>query len=135
MTRAACVLACAVAAGCANPGAPDGRPAVGLWGGTGIRMDISAAGATIEYDCAHGTIDHPIVADRSGRFSVVGTHVREHGGPIRIDEPPPDSHPARYDGELSGSTMQFTVTLLDTNQSVGPFSAALGVTPRLVKCL
>jgi len=133
--RRACILAgCLVLVSCGSPLQPDTRPAPGAWGGAGIRLDVTAVGATIEYDCAHGTIDQPIILDRSGGFSVMGTHVREHGGPIRIDEAP-DRHPARYDGEVSGNVMRFTVTLLDAIQSVGPFSAALGVAPRLVKCL
>lgn len=132
--RAAIALACAAAASCANPGAPDPRPAVGIWGGTGIRLDITASDAAIEYDCAHGTIDQPIVADRAGRFSARGTHVREHGGPIRIDEPP-DRHPATYEGELSGNSLRLAVTLVDTHQTAGTFSATLNGAARLVKCL
>ena len=106
----------------------------GSWGGAGIALEVTAAGATIEYDCAHGTIDEPIVTDRDGRFSAKGAHVREHGGPIRVDEIA-DRHPARYDGEVTGNVMRFTITLLDTQQSFGPFSAARGVVPRLLKCL
>ena len=63
-----------------------------------------------------------------------GTHVREHGGPVRVDETP-DRHPARYDGDVNGTVMRFTVVLIDGDQSLGPFTAALGVAPRLVKCL
>src|SRR5437764_14800124 len=84
---------CLLLAGCNSPIQPDTRPAVGVWGGAGVRIDVSESGAAVEYDCASGTIDQPIVADAHGRFSVRGTHVREHGGPVRVDETP-DRPPA-----------------------------------------
>ena len=119
---------------CDAPAAPDTPVPTGSWGGVGIRLDVTAQGATVEYDCAHGTIDQPLVADREGRFSAAGTHVREHGGPIRVDEPP-DRHPAGYDGTLARTSIHLTVTLLDTQQVIGPFDATRGTAARVVKCL
>jgi len=119
---------------CGGPAAPETPVAAGSWGGTGIRLDVTAQGATIEYDCAHGTIDQPLVADRDGRFSATGVHVREHGGPVRLDEPQ-DRHPAQYEGQLSGTSLRVTITLLDTPQVVGTFNAILGATARVFKCL
>src|SRR2546421_498564 len=101
------------AAACRMPMADDGRIAVGTWGGDHVRLDVSSSGATTEYDCAHGTIDEPIVVDSNGRFSVAGTHTAEHGGPVRSDEPA-DRHPARYDGRVVGDTMEITVTVTDS---------------------
>lgn len=122
-------------AACRTPaGANDGRVDAGAWGGDHIRLDVTADGATTEYDCAHGTIDEPLVLDRNSRFSVAGTHTFEHGGPVRLDEPP-NRHPARYDGRLSGDTLQLTVTVTDTQQGTGTFTVTRGVAPRLVKCL
>ena len=132
--RALLSFACVIFASCENPGAADRPVTTGLWGGVGIRLEVMSQGATIEYDCAHGTIDQPLVADRNGRFSLTGTHVREHGGPIRIDEPV-DRHPARYDGKVRGTSMQISVTLLDSNQAVGTFAATLNGSARIVKCL
>jgi hypothetical protein len=108
--------------------------AAGVWGGTGIRLDVTERGAAIEYDCAHGTIDEPLVVDRAGRISAQGTHVREHGGPIREDEPA-DRHPARYSGQLDRDTLQLTVTLTDTRQELGSFKVTRGSPGRLLKCL
>ena len=119
---------------CGGPTAPETPLATGSWGGVGIRLEITAQGATIDYDCAHGTIDQPLVADREGRFSAAGVHVREHGGPIRLDEPS-DRHPAQYEGQLSGTSVRLTVTLLDTPQVVGTFNAVRGATARVIKCL
>jgi hypothetical protein len=119
---------------CATTSPTEGRIATGVWGGDRLRVDVTPGGATTEYGCAHGTIDEPLAPDRSGRFSAMGTHTFEHGGPIRIDESP-DHHPARYDGVVAGDTLQLTVTLLDTQQSLGGFTVVRGVGARLVKCL
>jgi hypothetical protein len=132
--RMAISAVCLAAACCGGPATPDGMVTTGAWGGVGIRLDVTAQGATIEYDCAHGTIDQPLVTDREGRFSADGTHGREHGGPIRLDEVP-DRHPARYDGQLSGRSMHLTVRLLDTPQMIGAFDATFGAVGRVVKCL
>jgi hypothetical protein len=125
---------CLATACCGAPMAPETSVPLGSWGGPGIRVEVTAQGATLEYDCAHGTVDQPLVADRDGRVSAAGTHVREHGGPIRVDEPA-DRHPAQYDGQLSGSSMSLRVTLLDTRQTIGPFDVVLGGPARLLKCL
>lgn len=117
-----------------GPTEADSPVAAGRWTGVGIQLMVTAQGASIEYDCAHGTIDQPLVADRDGRFSVTGVHVREHGGPIRVDEPS-DRHPARYDGRLAENSMRLTVTLIDLSQSVGTFDLTFGGSGRIVKCL
>jgi hypothetical protein len=129
------VLAAPWLAGCRTPTSADaGRVATGAWGGDHIRLDVTTGGATVEYDCAHGTIDAPIVTDDGGRFSVMGSHTFEHGGPIRVGDPP-DRHPARYDGRVAGDTLRMTVTVTDAPQIIGDFTAVFGAASRLVKCL
>src|SRR6266404_4607647 len=46
--------------------------AVGDWGGRHIRLSVTERGATIEYDCANGTIEEPLLLGRDGRFDVRG---------------------------------------------------------------
>jgi hypothetical protein len=123
-----------MAVACRSPIAGDDRVPPGTWGGTSIRLDVTIQGATIEYDCAHGTIDEPLATDRDGRFTAAGTHVREHGGPIRQDEQP-DRHPARYQGQLTGDSLRLTVTLTDSLQDIGTFMLTRGATGRVFKCL
>jgi hypothetical protein len=119
-------------AGCAvNVTAPD---MVGEWGGEHISISVSLTESTVEYDCAHGTIDGPIAPDHAGKFTLSGTHVREHGGPIREDEMP-DQHPARYSGWSNGDRMTLTVTLLDTGETIGQYELRLGSLGRVLKCL
>lgn len=107
---------------------------LGSWGGAHVSLIVTESGATTEYDCAHGTIDEPLVPDGRGNFDVSGTHIREHGGPIREGEIP-DEHPVRYTGWTDGSNMDLTVSLVDTDERIGTFSLVRGSPARLVKCL
>ena len=106
----------------------------GKWGGEHIGMVVSDSSATLEYDCAHGTIDEPIIPDDEGRFEVIGVHVFEHGGPIRIDEIP-DEHPALYKGHIVGNEMTLILVLTDTDTEIDTFSLTRGVEPLIYKCL
>ncbi len=107
----------------------------GIWGGEHIVLDISSESAAIEYDCAYGTIDEAIVVNNGGTFEAGGTHVFEHGGPIREDEVP-DVHPARYSGMIRGSNMTLTVNLTDTaGPELGPYQLERGTAGRVFKCL
>src|SRR5215216_8153500 len=71
--------------------------ATGLWGGQHISMNVSSKSATIEYDCATGVINGPLIVDADGHFSLHGTHRMERGGPVRANDNPPE-HPATYTG-------------------------------------
>lgn len=118
-----------------SPRLASGKPiGVGAWGGDHVNLLVAATGGTLEYDCAHGTIDQPFLVDSSGRFDLAGTHTREHGGPIRIGEKE-DKSPARYTGTTDGRTMTLTVTLTGSNEPLGTFTLTRGQTGRIVKCL
>ena len=133
--RVVIVAALASIVACSAPTGPtDGRVEIGVWSGEHLRVDVTPGGGTTEYDCAHGTIDEPLVAERDGRFSARGTHTFDHGGPIRTDEVP-NRHPARYDGRVTGNTLQLTVTVTDTQQVLGSFRLTRGAASRLLKCL
>src|SRR5262245_65049371 len=106
---------------------------VGLWGGEHISLEVTERGASVEYDCAHGTIDEKIVIDRRGRFNVPGTHVEEHGGPVRQNERL-NRYPVRFTGRISGKKMQLTITRSDTKKIIGSFTLVHGQEPSLVKC-
>jgi hypothetical protein len=110
------------------------RLSTGTWGGAHIRIDVQPRSATIEYDCANGTIDGPFTIDSKGSFSWRGTFNREHGGPIRIDEKP-NSRPAIYSGSIKGDTMTLTVKLADSKQVLATFTLQRGSEGRVRKCL
>ena len=104
----------------------------GTWSGEHIVLEVTRDGARVEYDCAHGTIDRRIVPDRRGRFDVPGTHVEEHGGPVR-DEPS-ERTLVRFAGHIDGNRMQLTVTKSSDSEVIGVFTLARGREPSLMKC-
>jgi hypothetical protein len=106
---------------------------VGVWGGDHIRLQVSDKGAEIEYDCARGTIEQPVVVDRAGRFDLKGKHTAEGHGPMRRDrEPAP--RPAHYTGKITGDTMTLTVTLTDNSETLGDFTLTRGSQGEVFKC-
>ena len=128
-----------VALGCAGGAAaqrssPSSAVPAGSWGGDGIALTVTDAGARLEFDCATGEIPTPLTVDADGRLAVDGVFVREHGGPAREDEAP-DRHPARYAGRLEGTTLTLDVTLTDSKQIVGTFTVTRGRAARIRKCL
>jgi len=117
--------------GCGS--SPTGPVPPGNWGGQHIGLIVTDTGATVNYDCAHGTIDQALVS-ADGIFTALGTHYPEHGGPVREGEPV-EKRPARYDGRTDGKTMTLDVTLTDTDQKLGTFKLELGASPNVFKCL
>ena len=110
------------------------KVSVGMWGGEHIGLWVAENGARVEYDCARGTIDEPLSLDANGNFKVKGVHIREHGGPERPGERL-DSHPARYVGKVDDNMMTLTVTLTDTNETIGNYTLTFGRDPLVRKCL
>ena len=110
------------------------RLAQGSWGGQHVTLMVGASSATIEYDCAYGEINGPLVTDRRGRFDLKGTHSREHGGPVRIEEQS-TGQPARYTGWTDGKKMTLTVRLSGGKETIGTFNLTRGSQGRVFKCL
>jgi hypothetical protein len=113
--------------------ASQSRDLRGTWGGEHIAMEVTDAGATIEYDCAHGRIAQKIPPDPEGKFKAKGTHTRERGGPTRQGED--EGQPAVYRGSIKDQTMTLRVELTQNNESVGTFTLTHGKTGRIRKCL
>jgi hypothetical protein len=139
MTRVACVDSLAVCAllivlaGCSTTTGPDAVIMNGSWGGDHAVLDVTATSASIEFDCAHGTLPVPLTLNR-GTFDVTGDYVQEHGGPIRSDETV-DRQAARYTGTVSGNTMTLLVRLTATGQDRGTYTLIRGSSGRVFKCL
>lgn len=119
-------------AGC--DGSISGPELIGTWGGEHVSLTVARDGATVEYDCAYGTVVQPVVPDPRGNFEVPGAHVFEHGGPVQEGEVP-DEHPAQYRGWTNGRRMTLSVTLTDTGQLLGPYELQKGEQALLYKCL
>ena len=119
--------------GCSATGSTGASgPVTGAWGGVHASLTLDGAGGTISYDCAHGALRAPMIVNSDDAFDVAGVHVREHGGPIRIDEVP-DSLPARYVGQVRDDRM--TLRVLVGADTLGPFELQLGATAQLFRCL
>lgn len=106
----------------------------GDWGGQHIGMVATENGASLDFDCAVGTIGEPIRPDDSGDFSVTGVQFPGHGGAIKVGDTI-ESHPARYEGTVQGNQMTLTITLTDSDTEVGTFSLEQDGPPAVVKCL
>jgi hypothetical protein len=105
----------------------------GVWGGDHVRFEVTEGGANVEFDCAHAAVEGRIVIDRAGRFSVAGTYMQEHGGPVRADESS-SGFPVRLTGRVGGSLMKLTVTRAGRRKAIGTFALARDGEPRIVKC-
>lgn len=108
--------------------------ATGIWGGAHIRLEVTGNGASVEFDCAHGSITQKLAVDASGAFTASGTYTLERGGPVRADETPA-SHPARYSGRVEGQRMTLRIRLTDSDTDIGSFTLTHGREARLTKCL
>ncbi|MFN2533391.1 MAG: hypothetical protein ABR555_19070 [Pyrinomonadaceae bacterium] len=106
----------------------------GIWGGQHINIDVGTDAATIQYDCATGRIDGPLKIDSKGRFNLKGSHSREHGGPVRMDEKA-NSRAALYSGTIKGNVMTLTVKLADDNEVLGTFALIRGRPGRIFRCM
>ena len=88
---------------------------------------------TIEYDCASGTIDTPVIPAPDGSFAATGTHRTGQGGPIRVGQIF-TSDQATYAGKIEKDHMTLSVRLEDGTM-IGPFSLDRGDPGQLTRCL
>lgn len=119
--------ACSTPTSAGGANLPSGR-----WAGEHVVMEVTDAGATVEFDCAHGTIDGPLTVDSTGRFDAAGSFTRESGGPTRENQP--RAVPARYSGSLKDSTLTMALVLTESKETVGTFTLTHGAQARLFKC-
>jgi hypothetical protein len=125
----------------ADPGAKEAagtqqRVRVGAWGGEHIRMDVGASGAALEFDCAFGRIDEPLITDSDGNFRARGVVMFEAGGPVQPGQSPPQPQAAIYQGSTDGLELRLTVTILaKADWQLGTFTLGFGRRAVLEKCL
>ena len=128
------VIATALISCAPVPPAQAGSPLVGNWGGQHVGLAIGPSGGAVEYDCAAGRIDGPLIVDRNGRFSGKGSHTPGTGGPERVGEVRP-SYPAGYSGSVSGEWMTLRVDVPGRGIGIGPYRLRRGAEPMLMRCL
>lgn len=107
------------------------RISKGVWGGQHIKIEVGDKSAAIEYDCASGVIEGPLVVDSNGNFKLRGIHRMERGGPVRADESPKEI-PATYTGTIKGNTMTLTLKVEDSDEET--FTLEKGNPGELFKC-
>jgi hypothetical protein len=108
------------------------RIATGVWGGLHINLEVGSNSAKVEYDCAHGAIDGPLVVDTNGKFELRGSFTPERGGPVRADDTP-QPQPASYTGTIKGDTMTLTLKVSGADESE-TFTLENGKAGELFKC-
>lgn len=117
---------------CGSIVGPDGL-LLGDWGGVHLQLTADSAGVRLQYDCATGRIDQPVMVT-GGRLHASGTHTPGHGGPDKIDEIPLKL-PATYDGVVSGDDLTLAVTLTGTGDRIGVFELKRGRAGQVFACL
>ena len=134
MKRAALLLAAAAAGLAACAAFPKaGLPLTGEWGGTHVGLKLGVASGVLDYDCAAGTIDGPLLPLGDGTFQVEGHHTPGTGGPERQGEEQP-SFRARYWGVISGQRMTLQARV-ENGVLLGPFTLVKGAEPIIFRCL
>ena len=107
-------------------------PLTGNWGGDRAGMQVTDGAASLDFDCARGSIDGTITPDEQGRFDVPGWYAEEGPGPVRPGQV--RGKPARYRGKVEGNTMTLSVELSGTDVSIGTFTLVRDRLPRIRKC-
>ena len=131
------------AANAMTPDSPNPRPPTkpttsaqrqlsGLWGGMHVTLETSERGASLEFDCANGTIREVIVLDSAGHFDVGGSYNREGPGPVRQGVQTDSS--ARYSGTVTGETMTLAVRLEGSAEPLLNLSLTRGKQGKIQKC-
>ncbi len=87
-----------------------GEVLIGTWGRGEISLTTDSSGGALVFTCALGRFP-PLRVDAQGRFDVPGTYLDKPGFP---QPTPPAPIPARYQGQVIGSTMVLTLTLFYT---------------------
>jgi hypothetical protein len=110
----------------------------GPWGTTGppdanLLVKDPTVGATIEFDCAGGTIQGPLDVSGDGAFKWKGTWSFQ-GGPQPIPQPPVVKDVV-YTGKISGDTMVLEVVFTNGGMMQGPYTLTFGKQAILKKCL
>ena len=120
-------------AACGSNSVKPGTKIEGLWGAEHLELVANNSGALLEYDCAIGTIDSPLILDANGKFDLVGTHT-VGGGPVNLNDPP-EAQPALFQGRVRDKSLELTVTLTNTGDVIGPYILVRGEPGLLYRCL
>jgi hypothetical protein len=105
---------------------------LGEWGGPHARLTVRADAASVEFDCARGSIAGKIPVNGKGEFEVRGRYTPERGGPIRKGDAR-TGVPVKYRGTVRDSTLTLE-TIGEDGTVLGTFVLSRGTQARLMKC-
>lgn len=111
-----------------------GPELLGTWGGEGIQLVLEPSGGTMEFDCAAGTMDVPLIPRKDGSFTVQGTWTRGHGGPAREGEEP-EVLATIWSGDIEGKRMAIAGRVLAEDLILGPYQLFKDADGLLRRCL
>ena len=103
-----------------------------VWGGEHVEMELTKTGATLEFDCATGTISKPLAPDAQGKFQVSGTLTREGPGPTMREGRP--AIPVIYSGSIQGESMHLEIVAANSKDKIDEFDLVRGKPGHLLKC-
>jgi len=102
----------------------------GSFGGPHIGVDLEGGLGSVQFDCAAGPIDQPIIS--GGPFNAPGTYLPGQAGPVHVGQIFTVKR-ATYSGTATKTDMTMTVTLED-GEVMGPFALALGAPAQVTRC-
>jgi hypothetical protein len=103
-----------------------------MWGGEHVELEVTPTGANLDFDCAVGTIDHPLVLPAEGKFRATGTYTRERPGPVIGNSD--QGAPAVYSGTVKAGAMHLEVRLVKNDELVGTYELVRGRSGQVMKC-
>ena len=103
-----------------------------VWGGEHIALEVTADGATLEFDCATASITKPLTVDAKGIFRAEGTFTRERPGPTMRDGNPAAS--ATFSGSIHGNNLRLHIVSGATNEAHGDYVLVRDQPGRVMKC-
>jgi hypothetical protein len=103
-----------------------------IWGGEHLGLQVAADGASLDFDCATGTITGALVPDAQGKFMIGGTLVRERPGPTMRGGNP--TLPAKYSGTIQGERLRLVVSVEGSKDPYGEYELVRGKSGRVLKC-
>ena len=125
------VLGCAASG--IGPPSLDGKLALGTWGGDNAGMIVGDTAMHLHVGCTYGDVSGRIAIAADGSFDVPGTFMLR-AYPVAVGP----TVPARFRGQISGSSATVTVTVDDTVTHTvvikGPVTVKYGDEPRLGPC-
>jgi hypothetical protein len=103
-----------------------------VWGGLHVNLEVSISGASLDFDCAQGTISQAISLDAAGNFEVAGSYTASKPGPTRQGDQSQAN--VRYSGKVSHDTMTLAVRRTKSNEDLGNFTLIRGKQGKVTKC-